>query len=131
QMDPTGQIATVSNCSTPIVITVIFTPPIPNYNKPPTVTWGTGGSAGQDNLHRNVPCAIGTTQVSAAIGSFLLAQVQVQVQPSLTVNPRTIFAGAISQFSVTATSTIPTNGTYTWEVISTQSGDDPTIAQLS
>ena len=132
QMDETGQIATVSNCSSPIVVAVVFTPPVPDYNKPPTVTWGLAGSPGQDNLHRTVPCTVGTpTQITAAIGSLLLAQVQVQVQPSLTVNPTRIVSGAGSQFSLTATSTIATNGTYTWEIIAAQAGDDPTIAQLS
>ncbi|PWU12665.1 MAG: hypothetical protein C5B51_00355 [Terriglobia bacterium] len=80
QMDPTGQIATVSNCSSPIVVTAVFTPPLPDYNlnKPPTVTW-TGGSAGQDNFHRTAPCTVGTTTtITAAVGSYLLAQVQVK-----------------------------------------------------
>ena len=75
-MDSSGQTATVIGCSAPITVTAILTPPLPAGAKAPPITW-TGGLP-VDNLHRTVPCVLGTTSITAAIETYL--------QASLTVN---------------------------------------------
>jgi len=46
------------------------------------------------------------------------------------VDKNKIVTGAGSQSVVTAASSIPANGTYSWEILATQSGDNPAIAFL-
>ena len=136
QMDPTGQIATVTSCSSPTIsVSLAFTPPVPVGNVAPPVVWS-GGTA-VDNLHVTVPCVAGTNAtIKAWIKQksgdtpLLQPQVTVVVQPTVTIDRPKVVTGAGSSFSVTASSTIPANGTYTWEIIATQPGDDPTIATL-
>lgn len=62
-------------------------------------------------------------------GAYLLNPVQIR----LTAAPTKVVTGANSQFSLTATTatiTGSTDGVYSWEIVATQDGDNPTIAQL-
>jgi Divergent InlB B-repeat domain len=94
QMDPSGQFADITSCSGPIVVTAVLTPSVPGYNKPPPITW-TGGSPGQDNMHRTVPCAAGQTLTKAVLGLNLQATVTVRVNPTITnISPSTFQIGS-------------------------------------
>ena len=84
QVDQNGNVV-VTNCSSPIPVTAFLTPQLPSGNTAPPITWAGGTTV--DNLGRTVPCADGTTvTVSAAIGSYLTAQVQVQVRLTYTIS---------------------------------------------
>jgi hypothetical protein len=73
---------------------------------------------------------LGNTSITAQVGASLAASVTVEVQASVTTNTSKIVMGANSTATLTAGTSFPSGGTYFWEIISTQSGDDPTIAQL-
>lgn len=50
---------------------------------------------------------------------------------SLGASPGSLTGSPNDNFSVTANGTPPLDGVYSWEVISTQAGDDPSIVQLT
>ena len=81
QMDSTGQTATVTGCSAPITIAAVLTPPLPPGNAAPPITW-TGGLP-VDNLHRTVPCVLGTTSITVAIGTNLQTTISVKMEATL------------------------------------------------
>jgi hypothetical protein len=121
----TGSTAVITSCSAPISVQALLTPPLPVGNQAPPITWTNGTSV--DNLHRTVPCQAGTVAITAAIGANLQTTVTVQVQPSLSVDQTKVVTGAGSQFTLTGTTTVSGNGTFTWEALATQPGDDTTI----
>ncbi len=79
EVNKPGHHVILKNCSSPVAVTAAFVPPVASYTTPPTITW-TGGTAGPDNLHRNVPCtSSGLTSVTASVGANLSATVHVHV----------------------------------------------------
>ena len=81
------------NCAAPVSVQVVFTPPLPPPVPPatvtpaPPITW-TGGTAGADNLHRQVPCTSpGDVTVRAAMGTNLYADVTVHVVDAVPPGP--------------------------------------------
>jgi hypothetical protein len=49
---------------------------------------------------------------------------------SVSINPTDITKVVEKEFTVTANGSPPLDGSYTWEIIATQSGDDPAVATL-
>lgn len=130
QTDPTGQI--VTGCSGPITVQANLSPPLPDGNQAPPITW-TGGTA-IDNLHRQLPCALGSTTITAKLGANLQTSMTVDVQGTVSysssnlVNGKVVL-GANATITVTANSSIAAGAVYVWEVIADDPGA-PQIAQL-
>ena len=132
--DPSGQNAVLTSCSGSIVVQANLTPQLPPGNTVPPITWNTG-SPGVDSLHRVVPCpaANTTTTVAAAIGANLSASLAVSfpVVPQLQLSPSDVSVGPGQSFTITASGQPVTSAsTYNWQIVETQSGDNPNAFSL-